>query len=252
MLDFRSRPTAPAALSLALLLSVPAAFAAPDAAAHAPAKGRWDASLAAFEEADKARMPEAGGVLFVGSSSIRLWDRLPQDFSQVPLVINRGFGGSTMADCNQLARRLVIRYQPRQVLVYAGDNDLAEGRSPEQVLQSFQAFAQAVRAELPATRISYISIKPSPLRAELLPKVRETNRLLAEYVGTLANASYIDVFTPMLDASGAPRTDLFGPDRLHMNATGYALWRKVITTDVAASPAAPSDVTATGGSARTR
>jgi lysophospholipase L1-like esterase len=82
--------------------------------------------------------------------------------------------------------------------------------------------------------------------------VRETNRLLAEYVGTLANASYIDVFTPMLDASGAPRTDLFGPDRLHMNATGYALWRKVITTDVAASPAAPSDVTATGGSARTR
>lgn len=230
--------------------ALPAADAAP--AALPAAYARWQASMDAFAAADKAAQPQAQGVLFVGSSTIRLWSDLRQDFRQLPVVINRGFGGSTMADCTYFVKSLVLQYQPRHVMVYAGDNDLAEGRTPEQVLESFQSFAKAVRTALPDTRISYISIKPSPLRAGLLPKTREANALLAQYVRTLPNADYIDIFTPMLTAEGAPRSDLYGPDRLHMNDAGYALWRTVISGYVAsdtlqadAAPAAPVRKTAT-------
>jgi lysophospholipase L1-like esterase len=163
-----------------------------------------------------------------------MWSRLAEDFPQAQ-VLNRGFGGSTMADCSALVGQLVLPYQPRHVLVYAGDNDLAEGRTPQQVLESFQAFVQAVRAELPAARISYISVKPSPARAHLLAKARETNRLLAGWVAGLPDASYIDVHTPMLDGEGRPRAELYGPDGLHMNAEGYALWRRLIATHVVAT-----------------
>ncbi|MBL0422977.1 GDSL family lipase [Ramlibacter sp. AW1] len=201
--------------------------------------GRWHDALAEFAKADRERPPGEGGVLFVGSSSIRLWPQLPQAFSHVPLVINRGFGGSTMSDCHELVRQLVLQYRPRQVLVYAGENDLAQGRTPQQVLASFQAFAQAVRSELPGVRIGYISIKPSPLHQRLLPQVREANRLLASYMGQLPNAEFVDVFTAMIDASGHPRPELFGPDRLHMNEAGYAVWRSALLHRVGTFDAAP-------------
>ncbi len=205
---------------------------------------RWQASMEAFAAADKAQAPAEGGVLFVGSSTIRLWTQLPQDFRDVPVLINRGFGGSTMADCQYFVKQLVLQYRPRHVFVYAGDNDLAEGRSPQQVLESFEGFVAAVRAELPDTRIAYISIKPSPLRAELMPRAREANALLAGYLRTLPHSDYIDIFTPMLDAQGAPQGELFGPDRLHMSETGYRLWRSVIAEYVGrglqASPGKPA------------
>ncbi|MDB5890586.1 MAG: lipolytic protein family [Polaromonas sp.] len=198
---------------------------------------RWQSSLAEFAAADREKPPATGAALFVGSSTIRLWTSMAQDFRQEPVVINRGFGGSTMADCDHFARELVTRYQPRHVLVYAGDNDLAEGRSPEQILASFTHFVSVVRRELPQTRISYISIKPSPSRASLLPKIREANMLLAAYTRTLDNADYIDIFTPMLAADGAPRRELFGADMLHMNNAGYALWRSVIASQMEKLPA---------------
>lgn len=201
-------------------------------AALPAAYARWQSSMDAFAAADQERQPQAGGVLFVGSSTIRMWSDLREDFRQVPVVINRGFGGSTMADCNYFVKNLVVQYRPRHVMVYAGDNDLAEGRTPAQVLESFQSFVAAVRTALPQTRISYISIKPSPLRAGLLPKTREANALLADYVRTLPHSDYIDIFTPMMQADGTPRGDLFGPDRLHMNDAGYDLWRSVISSYV--------------------
>ena len=209
-----------------------------------PRPGPWDAALAQFAAADRQHPPEPGAVLFVGSSSIRLWNRLQQDFNFLPAVLNRGFGGSTMADCQQLVYPLVVRYQPRHVVLYAGENDLADGRSPEQVLESLRGFVEALRSELPEVRLTYVSIKPSPSRAALLPKVREANRLAAEYVAGLPRASFVDVFTPMLDATGAPRAELFGPDRLHMNGEGYALWRAALAQHVAvpqavAAPAPP-------------
>ena len=199
---------------------------------------RWGDSLAAFEKSDQAARPAPGGVLFVGSSSIRLWPQLPDDFRQVT-VINRGFGGSTMADCSLLADQLVVQYRPRHVVVYAGDNDLAEGRTPQQVLESFQEFVRTVRNELPDARISYISVKPSPVREPLLDRAREVNTLVSRYLAELPNASYIDVFTPMLDGEGRPRTDLYGPDRLHMNAAGYKLWKQLIATHILSAPPEP-------------
>lgn len=213
---------------LALSGLLAASISAPAQTALPAGFSRWQASMDAFAAADRLRQPQPGGVLFVGSSSIRMWAHLSQDFQSMPVVINRGFGGSTMADCHHLVQQLVVQYRPRQVMVYAGDNDLAEGRTPAQVLESFEGFVRAVRAELPGVRIGYISIKPSPARANLLPQVAETNALLRAYVATLPHADYIDIFTPMLDAHNAPRPDLYGPDRLHMNAAGYAVWREVI------------------------
>ena len=222
----------PLSLLLLTAFSAQAQPAAADTTAPSPAyiaaQARWQSELAAFARADKQNPPAEGGVLFVGSSTIRFWTRLAQDFPQLPVVINRGFGGSTMADCSYFARELVVRYKPRHVLVYAGDNDLAEGHTPLQILESFARFANAVRAELPDTRISYISIKPSPSREKLLPQMRETNDIIGAYLNRLPNSDYIDIYTPMLGVDGRPRVELFRGDMLHLNDEGYRLWRSVI------------------------
>ncbi|HEY1327643.1 MAG TPA: SGNH/GDSL hydrolase family protein [Casimicrobiaceae bacterium] len=193
-----------------------------------PPASPWDDAFASFAAADTASPPPDGGVVFVGSSSIRLWKDLEHTFQAQPVVIKRGFGGSKLSDCVQNLRRLVTRYRPRTVLVYAGDNDLASGSTPEQVLRRFTAFVEGVHRDLPRTRIDYISIKPSPARRALMPLVRETNALIAAYVAGKPGLGYIDVFTPMLDELGEPRRELFLPDRLHLNRDGYALWKSVI------------------------
>jgi lysophospholipase L1-like esterase len=203
----------------------------------AAAEAHWQASMDAFAQADKAHHPAPDGVLFVGSSTIRFWSRMAQDFSQAPVVINRGYGGSTLEDTRYFARQLVVQYRPRQVLLYAGDNDLAEGRTPAQVLQSLKGFIAIVRVKLPHTRIDYISIKPSPRRIALLQRMRQTNAMIEAYLRTVPNAGFIDIFNPMLGANGQPRGELFGPDDLHMNDSGYALWKSVISSHVSAGVA---------------
>jgi len=212
------------------------------ASEYLAAKARWHNELAAFARADQQRFPAPGGVVFVGSSTVRMWKSLAQDFAgQATEIVNRGFGGSTLADCSLFARDLVVRYRPRQVLVYAGDNDLAEGRTPLQVLESFARFANTVRAELPDTRISFVSVKPSPSREHLLPLVRETNNVISAYLNRLPNSEYIDVYTPMIGADGRPRPELFRGDRLHLTAEGYRLWRSVIAAHLPGAPqAAPA------------
>ena len=196
------------------------------------ATSRWDAAFAAFAADDAAHPHRDGGVLFVGSSSIRLWNDLADQFKELPVVINRGFGGSQLSDCVKHLGRLVVPYHPRTVLVYAGDNDLAAGTTPREVFGRFTAFAEGVHRELPDTRIVYISIKPSPLRAALMPQIRETNALIRAYADAEDKVDFIDVFTPMLDASGRPRPELFRADALHLNAEGYALWKTVIAPQV--------------------
>ena len=248
--DWAGRSARFACASLALTVFA-ASFLSPvqaqTSATTSNTPGRWDSSLAAFAAADREKLPLADGVLFVGSSTIRMWRNLAQDFRQIPVVINRGFGGSTMADCDHFARDLVTRYRPKHVLVYAGENDLAEGRTPQQVLASFSNFARVVRGELPGTQISYISIKPSPLRAAFLPQVREANALLGAYVRTLGNADYIDIFTPMLTTDGKLRPELFLADQLHMNDAGYVLWQSVIATHIPMPAAAVSPIEVAAG-----
>jgi lysophospholipase L1-like esterase len=216
----------------ALMMVASSCLAGP---ALADGGGRWQASFEAFEAADRARAPVPGGVVFVGSSSIRLWDGLERQFELADKgsIIKRGFGGSLMSDCRAHVARLVLPYKPRLVIVYAGDNDLAEGRTPAQVRDDFAGFVKAVHAAQPDARIAYVSIKPSPLRVSLLPRVREANALIADYARETTGLNYIDVFTPMLDANGQPRTDLYGSDSLHLNAAGYALWQRVIAPHLA-------------------
>jgi lysophospholipase L1-like esterase len=198
--------------------------------AQAP-DARWRDTFSAFAEADRLRMPEPGGIVFVGSSSIRLWPGLESQFSgSAPVVIKRGFGGSRLADCAENLGQLVTQYKPRQVVVYAGENDLTEGRTPRQVFDSFVAFVRGVHDLLPETQITYVSIKPSPLRAALMPQVREANRLIAEYVADRPRLDYIDVYSKMIDSHGRARSDLFVDDALHLNAAGYALWREEIAS----------------------
>jgi len=215
---------------LSLLIAGSAAAqsgAAVSAAAPIPDLG-WEQTAAVFDAADREHEPPSGGVLFVGSSSIRLWDSLQKDFASLPVVINRGFGGSKLSDCVRHVDRLVLPYRPRLVLVYAGDNDLAGGRSAHDILVRFRAFAEDVHAALPQTRVAFISIKPSPARASLIAEIRRANALVRDYVSTQPNTEFIDVFTPMLGTDGLPRAELFREDALHLNARGYDLWRSVI------------------------
>jgi lysophospholipase L1-like esterase len=197
------------------------------AAQNAADEARWEDALAAFAAADLKKAPEPGGVLFVGSSSIRLWDNLESQFEGAR-VIKRGFGGSRLSDCVRLLDRLVIKYRPRTVLLYAGDNDIAEGSSPEQILERVKAFANGVHARLPETRVSFISIKPSPARRALIDRARAANRLVRDYAASHPGVDYVDVFTPMLAADGSPRRELYAQDALHLSDAGYALWRTLI------------------------
>ena len=194
---------------------------------QAAGEAGWEDALATFAAADLKQRPEPGGVLFVGSSSIRLWDTLETEFADAR-VIKRGFGGSRLSDCVKLLDRLVIKYRPRTVMLYAGDNDRAEGATPEEVLQRVKAFADGVHSRLPETNVTFISIKPSPARRALIGKARMANKLVHQYAEAHPRVDYIDVFTPMLAADGTPRRELFRKDALHLNDAGYALWRTVI------------------------
>ena len=188
----------------------------------------WAREIAAFKAADTRHFPKPGGVVFVGSSSIALWPHLARDFPRAR-VIQRGFGGSELADVVYRAPEIVVPYKPRLVVVYAGDNDLANGRSPEEVLARFQEFVGVVRRSLPNTRIAFISIKPSWARVSLLEKMRETNERVRRYIEHERGLIYVDVFSQMLSPEGYPRARLLAADSLHMNEAGYRLWRHVLT-----------------------
>jgi lysophospholipase L1-like esterase len=206
--------------------SAPPALQGPPRIPEQVSKADWEQDMLRFAAQDAASPPPRHGVVFVGSSSIRLWETLAADFPGVP-VINRGFGGSELRDSTFYADRIVIPYAPRQVVLYAGENDLQMGRTPQQVVADFRTFVERVRRDLPKVRIAYISNKPSPLRAGLLEAQRQANALIKAEAGRL-HVDYIDVFTPMLDANGQPREELFVEDRLHMNRAGYELWRQKV------------------------
>jgi len=217
-------------LAAGVVLAWPLWASAQDAAPSlvtAPTQDPWAPALAQFAEADAQLAGRSGGVVFVGSSSLRLWSQLEATFARYS-ALNRGFGGSQLADCARHVPELVTRHRPDVVVVYAGDNDLASGRSPEQVLASFQSLAQQVHTALPNTRIAFVSIKPSPARQGWIGAIAQTNALVSDYVQTLPYLDYLDVYDAMLDARGAPRPELFGADQLHMNDSGYAIWQSVI------------------------
>lgn len=193
-------------------------------AASPPAPQTWQKDVDALVRDDSVRPAPQHGVVFVGSSSIRFWaPTLARDFPGVP-VIDRGFGGSVIADTTYYADRIVIPYHPRVIVMYAGDNDIAEGDTPRQVLAGFQAFVARVRRSLPDVAIVYISIKPSLARWALWPRMREANHLIAAWSRKRGRVTFVDVSERMLDAGGKPRASLFRKDGLHLAPAGYAVW----------------------------
>jgi lysophospholipase L1-like esterase len=188
---------------------------------------RFEEELRHFAAIDRRDPPAPGAVLFVGSSSIKLWQDIEADFPGVR-VLKRGLGSAGIADLTRFAGRLVIPYQPRRIVFYAGDNDLAYGRSPQQVLADFEDFVALVQRDLPATEIAFVSIKPRLARADLLPKVQDANARIRRFIARQPGLSYIDVHTPMLDAKGRPRRELYRHDGIHLNREGYRLWAEVI------------------------
>lgn len=187
----------------------------------------FEKDILRFEASDKTNPPPKQVVLFIGSSSIRMWRTLAEDFP-AHRVINRGFGGSQIADSIHFADRIVIPYEPRVIVLYAGGNDINAGKSAEAVANDFKTFAAKVRERLPATRLVYISIAPNPARWAQMDRVREANRLIRENTAKESNLSFIDMHPHMLGADGQPKPDIYLPDRLHMNEKGYAIWKRVV------------------------
>ena len=204
------------------------ASAAPALAQQTLSPERWEETIRQFEAADREGLPEAGAVVFVGSSSIRFWSTLAEDFPSIHTV-NRGFGGSGMDDLVHYAHRIVIPYRPGHVVVYTGENDLARGGTADDVFAAYREFVRRVHAELPETPITFVSMKPSPSREHLLDEMRRGNAMVREYSRNDARLGYIDVFEPMLDDEGRPREELFVADMLHLNEAGYALWKEILS-----------------------
>ena len=198
---------------------------APWLAPAAPAD--WVVEIERLTVGDGAQPPPAGGVVFVGSSSIRLWSTLAEDFRGVP-IINRGFGGSELPDSVHFADRIVIPYRPQAVVLYAGENDLWAGKSPSDVLAAFHAFRVKLHAALPEARLLFLAIKESPSRARARGAVREANRLIAAACAADPRLVFVDVATPLLDPAGDFRPELFVGDQLHLAPAGYEIWSRVL------------------------
>lgn len=187
---------------------------------------RWEKTIAAFEKQDKAKPPPENAILFVGSSSIRMW-KLGKYFPDLK-TINRGFGGSEMADVLHFTPRIVLKYKPRTIVVYEGDNDISHGKTPEQLRKEVEDFVKMVRAVLSDVKIIFLAVKPSLSRWQLADVQRQANAKIESYCQKNKNLVFVDVFQPMLGDDGRPRPELFAKDGLHLNHTGYQLWTKLL------------------------
>jgi len=192
-----------------------------------PTSKSWETEIAGFEARDETNPPSRNGILFIGSSSIRLWKSLETDFPGHP-VINRGFGGSQIIDSVFYADRIVIPYAPRQIFLYAGGNDVNAGKTPEEVFSDYKLFVETVRKKMPHVEINYISIAPNPARWSQIEQVRAANKLIRSYTRWRSRLSFIDVHSQMLNEQGQPKEGIYLEDKLHMNEKGYEIWKKII------------------------
>ncbi len=192
----------------------------------ADAPNKWEADIVKFEKQDADMPPAKGGNLFVGSSSVRMW-KLKDSFPN-HVCINRGFGGSQLADVVQFVDRIVIPYEPKVIVLYAGDNDLAGKRTVEQVHADYLSFVEQVRAKLPMTKIVWVAIKPSVKRWAIRDKGLAANAAVRAEIEKGKGDVYIDIWQPMLGEDGMPRTELYLADGLHLTPAGYAVWNKLV------------------------
>ena len=190
----------------------------------------FEAEIKAFAKSDSIVAPLQGKIVFVGSSSFAKWKDINQYFPGYP-IINRGFGGSNLLDVILYVNETILKYKPKQVVIYCGENDLASSDtvSPEMVLERFTLLFNLIRQPLGnKSNITFISIKPSVSRWRLESKIIEANRLIASFIAKQKNANFINIHNAMLQEDGSVMKDIFIADNLHMNAKGYAIWQKII------------------------
>lgn len=210
----------------ALLAAVLVASAAL-AAQQAVDPNRWEPAIQKFEAADTAHPPAKGSIIFIGASSIARWDNLAESFPGLP-VVNRGFGGSEMADSVKYATRVVVPHAPRTVVLYAGENDLNRGVTPDVVGTDFARFYNVIRTALPGTGIVVIGLKPSLLRWTLRDGMHQANRLIRSHCEANRGCVYVDPWPSMIGKDGTPKPELFVEDGLHMTPEGYKAWTQML------------------------
>jgi lysophospholipase L1-like esterase len=193
----------------------------------------WESNITAYEASDAESPPDPGSILFVGSSSIVFWDTLSEDMAPMP-VLNRGFGGSVMANVTHFADRIVLPYEPTAIVLYAGDNDIAFGSSADCAFVDFEVFVDRIREAAEDTPIYYISIKPSPARWEQWPEMQRANELIRAWTTTRSTVHFIDVSGAMLGEQGEPIEALYVEDGLHLSPAGYELWTSIVQPRLAA------------------
>jgi lysophospholipase L1-like esterase len=209
-----------------LLSQFPASAQSLNSAKKETAK-EWELFIKAFEVSDKTNPPPKNAILFIGSSSIRIWTNVAEYFPEHK-VINRGFGGSQISDSVRYVERIVLPYKPKAIVFYAGDNDMAGGKTPKQIRNDFERFVYKVHWALPETKIFFISIKPSPSRWKFHDQVIITNQMIKDLTKKKKELTFIDVYTAMINEQGLPREELFLKDKLHLNQKGYELWTSII------------------------
>ncbi len=195
---------------------------------------RFEDEIKKFEAGDQAKMPAKGGVLFVGSSSFRMWNTAAEDFAPLP-VINRGFGGSTTPEVMHYAKRIIYKYEPSVIVYYCGENDMASETPPQVAFQNFKKFIGETEKNLPNASVIALSAKPSPSRWALWKNFQQFNMMVEQFAQNRPNLRYVDISGLLLGANGEPDSALFVEDKLHMNAGGYAKWTstlKPIITEV--------------------
>ncbi len=188
---------------------------------------RFEEEIKAFEEADQQSMPPADAILFVGSSSIRMWPSPDSAFAPLP-VIQRGFGGATIPEVLHYADRIVWKYQPRVIVFYCGENDIAEGTDLTVVFQNFKKLVGQMEEKLPNAQLIVLSAKPSPARWELWKDFEKFNYMMQQFASQRENVLYLNIGPTLLDSTGKPDKSLFVEDMLHMNRKGYARWERVL------------------------
>ncbi|MHA6247491.1 GDSL-type esterase/lipase family protein [Pontibacter sp. CAU 1760] len=213
---------------IALIFLVLGWLVLPKAQAQDNKPAFWD-EIQSYKQQDRQQMPPSNAVLFVGSSSLRMWQDM-QEMLPAYTVINRGFGGSNLLDLKRYLPDIVYPYQPKQVVIYSGENDIADGtvQAPE-VLARFKVVFESIREEMPQVPVVFISIKPSPSRWHFAPIMEESNRLIRDYLKAQPKTKYVDVYHKMLNKQGKPMQDIFLEDNLHMNNKGYQIWTKALT-----------------------
>ncbi|MBN2137713.1 MAG: hypothetical protein JW720_07895 [Sedimentisphaerales bacterium] len=187
---------------------------------------QWDNDIRQFEQWDSKNSYPRDAVLFVGSSSIRMW-RTAESFPGLALI-NRGFGGSQISDVNYFVNRIVLKYEPKVIVFYAGDNDVAAGKGAERVFEDYRKFVTTVRDKLSGTPVIYIGIKPSGSRWGLWPVMKKANEMIEDLCVKNKRLLYFDSATPLLDSEGKPDAELFLNDRLHLSSKGYQKWTQAL------------------------